>query len=321
MAHQFDVIALGELNPDLILSGFEAPGPVLGTEQAFEAETLSLGSSTAIACVLMQRLGLRMSMISLVGDDDYGRFCLDRLAQEGVDTKHVKVSDAVRTGVTISVSYAADRLLLTRFGTIAGFGAGDVPVSAFAQARHLHSGSFFIQSSLRPDLPDLFARARAQGLTTSLDLGWDPTGDWDSAGFRAVLPHCDVVLPNRSELRAVTGEDDLAAGIAALHAMGAGEIVVKCGAAGASHSRGGDLCHQPAMPLETVVDTTGAGDAFNAGYLRGWLAGLPPETALSLGNACGALTASATGGTGGLHDLTQARDMLRCNGVTFPDLT
>lgn len=305
MQRTIDVLAVGELNPDLILSGIAAEGPVLGTEQSFVDQTLTLGSSTAIACVLMQRLGLRTALAAKVGDDDYGRFCLGVLDAEGVDRSSVRVAGGESTGVTVSLSYARDRLLLTRYGTMTSFCVEDVDLSLVGRSRHLHSGSFFIQSSLRLGLPKLFKQAKNQGATTSLDLGWDPSGTWDVESLARVLPYTDVILPNRVELEAVTGTPSVEEGLERLHRMGAGEIALKLGAEGSLVSMAGERQVHTGYNI-TVADTTGAGDAFNAGYIRARLGGAAPRDRLRLANACGAATAGATGGIGGLPGIENA---------------
>ena len=304
------MLAIGELNPDLILSGFAVNEPVIGTEQLFTSQILTLGSSTAIACVLMQRLGLRTAMAALVGDDEHGRYCQQILTENSVDTQGVRRHAQLATGITISLSYPDDRMLLTRCGTMTTFGAADIAADLLTAARHLHVGSFFIQSGLRPDLPALFSAARARGQTTSLDLGWDPSETWDTAALAAVLPQTTVVFPNRVELAAVTGIDDLNLGLARLHQMGAGIIALKLGSAGAIWSTPLTNLRHSGFAVR-VVDTTGAGDAFNAGVLRRWLGGHVPADCLAFGNACGALTAQAAGGIGGLHNEAQALDFIR----------
>ena len=302
----FDVLAIGELNPDLILSGFAVDGPVLGTEQAFDSQTLTLGSSTAIACVLMQRLGLRTAMAGLVGDDDHGRYCRDVLVENRVDIQAVRTDPDLATGLTISLSYPTDRLLLTRYGTMTAFNAADIAPDLLTAARHLHVGSFFIQSALRPDLPDLFRAAQGRGQSTSLDLGWDPAETWDADVLSALLPHVSVVFPNRVELASVSRTDDIAKGLNRLHGMGARAIALKLGSEGAIWSTPQGIVRHSGFPVQ-VVDTTGAGDAFNAGFLRAWLDDGDPMACLVLGNACGALTAQKPGGIGGLQDLSQAK--------------
>lgn len=310
MDRPFDVLAIGELNPDLILSGIAADGPRLGVEQTFTDEVLTLGSSTAIACVLMQRLGLRTAFAGLVGQDDHGRFCISALAREGVDTAGVRISDSHATGITVSISYAHDRMLLTRAGTMAVFGPEDLDTGRFAQVRHIHVGSYFLQDGLRPALPVLFAEARAGGCTTSLDLGWDPSGRWDLDELSLLLPETDVIFPNAVELAHVTGEEDINHALDILHGRGAEEVALKLGGKGGVVStRSGRREAHPGFAIR-VVDTTGAGDAFNAGYLKARLSGEPLLERLALANACGAATAQASGGTGGLFALEDAERLL-----------
>lgn len=307
---RLDVVSIGELNPDLILHGIKAKAPVLGTEQAIEGYRLTLGSSTAIATVLMARLGLRTAMIARVGDDEYGRFCRETLEREGVDQVHVVTDPNVETGVTISLPYPEDRLLLTCYGAMESLTIDDVPWDTIADARHLHLGSFFIQRGIRGDLHEIFRRAQSLGLTTSLDTGWDPDTLWLQDDLRAVLAHTDVFLPNETELANITGTHDVDDGLARALALGPTEVVVKRGAWGASY-RGPDGRIDAHGLTITPVDTTGAGDAFNAGYITARLEGRSIPERLAFGNACGALAAMAIGGTGGLKTRAEAEALLR----------
>jgi len=307
---RLDVVSIGELNPDLILHGIKAKAPVLGTEQAIEGYRLTLGSSTAIATVLMARLGLRTAMIARVGDDEYGRFCRETLEREGVDQVHVVTDPNVETGVTISLPYPEDRLLLTCYGAMESLTIDDVPWDTIADARHLHLGSFFIQRGIRGDLHEIFRRAQSLGLTTSLDTGWDPDTLWLQDDLRAVLAHTDVFLPNETELANITGTHDVDDGLARALALGPTEVVVKRGAWGASY-RGPDGRIDAHGLTITPVDTTGAGDAFNAGYITARLEGRSIPERMAFGNACGASAAMAIGGTGGLMTRAEAEALLR----------
>ena len=312
-----DVLGIGELNPDRVLSGIAADGPVIGTEQAFAQEDMVLGSSTAIACVLMQRLGLKTALSASVGDDSAGAFCLEALRREGVDCDPVVIDPDQATGVTYSITYPTDRMLLTRLGTMGTFAADDVDQGWISRARHVHSGSFFILGALRPGLPGLFASAKAAGATTSVDFGWDITGTWDRDALASVLPHTDVVFPNQDELAAVTGCAETEDGIANLHRMGAREVVVKLGSEGSLVSVDGTIVRHAGFAVDPV-DTTGAGDALNAGYMFARLAGWPLEDRLRLGNACGAVTVSSVGGTGGLQTLDAVRALITAAGQSLP---
>jgi sugar/nucleoside kinase (ribokinase family) len=173
---------------------------------------------------------------------------------------------------------------------------------------HLHASSFFLQEGLRPGLPDLFARARRAGLTTSLDTGFDPSGRWDG-GLRETLRETDLFFPNEVELEALTGSTDPAEGLRRL-ANGRTCVAAKLGKNGAMTLDGEKAVHVPAYPVETV-DTTGAGDSFNAGFLHRWLAGAPLAECLRLGAACGALSTLGLGGTAAQPTLEEAEALVR----------
>ena len=301
---RFDVLAVGELNPDFILAGITADAPHLGVEQEFERHHLTLGSSTAITCVLMQRLGLNTAMSACVGDDDHGRFCRAALDEAGVDTAMVTVVPDVPTGLTVCLPYPHDRLLLTAKGTMTLNPALAITPDILRASRHLHVGSYFLQTGLRLVLADLFATARRLGLSTSLDTGWDPDERWLSEDLRAVLARTSCFFPNEVEFEKLTGTADPAVGGAALRALGVETVVLKRGARGAVAIGAEGLAEHVGYSVKPI-DTTGAGDAFNAGYLAAMFGGEPVAGRLAFGNACGALTVSAIGGTGGVASRDQ----------------
>jgi len=213
----------------------------------------------------------------------------------------------LKTGVTVSITHPADRALVTYLGAIRALTGADVPDAVMAGLDHLHVSSFFFQEGLRPDLPDLFARARRAGHTTSLDTGFDPSGRWDG-GLRATLRETDLFFPNQVELQALTGCADPAEGIRALD-NGRTRVVAKLGKDGAMALDGGRVVHVPAYPVE-AVDTTGAGDSFNAGFLHRSLQGAPLVECLRLGAACGALSTLGLGGTAAQPTLTEAEALV-----------
>ncbi len=298
------MVSVGELNPDLILSGLTAAAPVLGTEQEIGGHDLVLGSATALCTVALARLGLRTAMVARVGADEHGRFCVGRLRDEGVDVSGIVTDAAAATGLTVAVAYPRDRLLLTLPGTMRTLTAADVTPGQLDGARHLHVSSYFLQHGLQPGLPELLAAARARGLTTSLDTGWDPGGRWMTGALRAALAEVDVFLPNESELTELGGSADLRQAAAAVLALGVRRVAVKRGAAGATLYEGRGALTVPGF-VATPVDTTGAGDNFNGGFLFGMLAGWPAGRCLMLGNACGAMSVRVVGGVGGYAGLAE----------------
>jgi sugar/nucleoside kinase (ribokinase family) len=267
-----------------------------------------LGSATAIMAMGLARLGTPVAFVGRVGDDVWGRYCLEDMSSRGIDVSRVLRGGGLKTGVTVSITHPGDRALVTYLGAIAALVGADVTDAAMAGLDHLHVSSFFFQEGLRPDLPALFARARRAGLTTSLDTGFDPAERWDG-GLRETLRETDLFFPNEVELAALAGTADPEAGLRRLE-NGRTRVVAKLGPNGAMALDGARVVHVPAYPVETI-DTTGAGDSFNAGFLHRWLEGAPLVECLRLGAACGALSTRGLGGTAAQPTLAEADALVR----------
>lgn len=297
-----DVLVVGDLNPDLILRGDVTP--VFGqTEKFVDDASLVLGSSSGIFACGAARLGLRVTFAGKVGDDQFGRFVIQELAARQVDTTGIVVDSAIKTGLGLSLSKGDDRAMLTYLGSIAALRYEDINQELLAHARHLHIGSYFLLAGLQPDVPKLFQQAHALGLTISLDTNYDPTERWDS-GVRAALPHTDIFLPNEIELRHLAGQSEPEAALAILTEQ-TPLVVAKLGPQGAIARCGQALFQAEALPV-SVVETTGAGDSFDAGFIYGYLAGWDIERALRLGCVCGSLSTQAAGGTAAQPTLEEA---------------
>lgn len=304
MVARYDLLIVGELNVDVIVRG--AAMPRFGqAEQVVEDISLCAGSSAAIAAASAARMGLRVLFASRVGDDLFGRYMVSALQEAGVDTTGVRIDPALKTGATIVLSRGQDRAMLTYPGSIAAVGPADVNPAWYGVARHLHVASPFLLTGLRPALPDIMRRARAAGMSVSLDTNWDPDDRWD---VDEMLDAADVFLPNANEVRAITGRDDLEGAIAAL-AERIPLIVVKCGADGALAARGPERVKVPGYRVP-VIDTTGAGDTFDGGFLAAWLRGEPLRRCLELGCACAAGTITAAGGLNGQSTWDEALRMV-----------
>jgi sugar/nucleoside kinase (ribokinase family) len=227
---------------------------------------------------------------------------LDAMAERGIDVSGCQVDRSQPTGASVILTSGQDRAILTSVGTIGSLEIDDVPAELLARARHVHSGSFFLQERSRDRLPSFFEAARARGQTTSFDANWDPEERWDG-GIRDMLRAADVFFPNATEATRIAGIDNVEEATRELARIGAEGrshggplIVVKLGADGA-------LAHRCDGPIEFVgaltvdaVDTTGAGDSFDAGFLRAWLDGASTVDALRFGAVCGALSTLGFGG-------------------------
>jgi sugar/nucleoside kinase (ribokinase family) len=233
---------------------------------------------------------------------------LDALHARGINTAAVTVDPSRKTGLSVILTTPGDRAILTHMGAIDALTPSQVDAALFATTRHVHVTSYFLQHRLRPGLPVLLRQARAAGATVSLDTNWDPTEQWDD-GLADVLALTDVFLPNEQEAVAIARRNDLAAALAQLAAT-IPTVAVKLGAAGACCRRGETVVCDPGFPLD-VVDTTGAGDTFNAGFLYGMIHDWPIADALRLGCAAGALSTQAAGGVNAQPTLAAAQALIR----------
>jgi sugar/nucleoside kinase (ribokinase family) len=292
VASIFDVLVAGEINPDLVLAGDVEP--IFGqVEKLVDSAVLTIGSSSVIFACGAARLGLKVAFIGKCGDDLFGHFMLDEMQKRGVDTENVIVLPGQATGMCVILNRGGDRAILTHPGLIPELKAEEISDNLLRQARHLHVASYFLQTALQPDLPGLFERARSLGLTTSLDTNYDPSESW--RGFETLLGVTDVFLPNEAEACSLTGANT-ADQAAMLLSMQVGTLAVKLGARGALGVKKGEVIEVASIPVN-VVDTVGAGDSFDAGFLYGYLHGWPLRKTLRLAAICGALSTRAAGGT------------------------
>ncbi len=292
------ILVIGELNVDLIASGLTA-FPTLGQEVLADGLYAVMGSSSAICAAGMARLGAKVDFLGKVGIDYYGNFVVGELRRLGVGTDHVIRDNVMRTGVTISLTYPEDRALVTYLGCISHLHLEDINTSILRCYSHVHVGSYFLQRRLQSGLPELFRQAHRARLTVSLDTGHDPDERWGNGDLLALLEHVDIFLPNEEEARAIASAGDAGDTEVALRklAQHARLVVVKRGSSGALSLRGGQIVHSPAFQVN-AIDTTGAGDSFNAGFIYAHvIRELPLQEALRFANACGALSTTGYGGT------------------------
>src|SRR5215467_3710545 len=307
---RFDVTIAGELNLDLILYGLPEQ---LAPERELLADRmmLTLGSSSAIVAHNLAALGSRVGFQSRIGEDQLGQMALERLGQGGVDVSLVRrVSGAVTTGLTVILFHEAWRNILTYAGTISELSWDDLDLSYLADSRHFHFSSYYLQRALRPRVGELFQYLKSKGLTISLDTNDDPDDRW-KGGLQEVLRHVDVFLPNEREACKAAGTEDLEAAVAKLSGM-VPLVVVKLGRKGAMAQRGTERFVSPAREV-VAVDTVGAGDSFDAGFLSQYVRGADIHACLKSGNFAGAFSTTRPGGTEAFRDVAHRENFFRIN--------
>jgi ribokinase len=286
----FDVLVVGDANPDLVLRGDVRPrfGQV---EQLLTGADLVLGGSGSITAAGCARLGLRTAMLAAVGDDVFGRVVRSELAGRGVTLLEAE-SRGAPTGLSVILTPEGGegRAILTLLGTIPLLRPADIGDDLLGRTRHVHVSSLYLQQELADGLAGVFERAHRLGVTTSLDTNWDPSEKWSS--IAEILARTDVFLPNAAELLAITGASTPEEAARSLGTT----VVMKDGERGARAWWDGGECAAAGLAVE-VVDTIGAGDSFNAGFLAARLGGRSIEESVRWAAVAGSLSTRAAGGT------------------------
>ena len=305
---RFDITIAGELNLDLILYGLPEQLPP-ERELLADRMMLTLGSSSAIVAHNLAALGSRVGFQSRIGDDPLGQIAIERLQQSGVDVSQVRrLPGSTTTGLTVILHHEAWRNILTYSGTIAETCWDDLDLNYLGDSRHFHFSSYYLQRGLRPRLGELFQSLKSKGLTISLDTNDDPDDRWEG-GLHEVLRYVDVFLPNEREARKAAGTEDLETAIQKLSKL-VPLVVVKVGRKGAIAQRGGERFASPAQAV-VAVDTVGAGDSFDAGFLHEYVKGSELPTCLASGNRAGALSTTRPGGTEAFRDAAHRENFFR----------
>lgn len=291
---EFDVIVVGELNVDLILNQLES-FPETGKEKLADAMTLTLGSSSAIFASNLSSLGMKVAFIGKIGNDIFGRFCKEQLEAKGVDTSMIFIDKELKTGATVVLNFGEDRAMVTHQGAMKYLSVDDITNEMLSRASHLHFSSYFLQPGFKNDLDILFNAARKSGLTTSLDIQWDPAERWDF-DYKRVLPLVHIFLPNETELLNLTKQNSVDDAIKIISDYG-NIIVVKKGKEGSLMSYNNKVITCKPFLNDQVIDAIGAGDSFNAGFIFRYMQGRRPEDCQQLANLLGAISTTKPGGT------------------------
>jgi sugar/nucleoside kinase (ribokinase family) len=296
----FDVALVADLCADMLFRGDARP--VYGqVEQFVDDYEIELGGSAAIFASQFTRLGGRVALYGVVGEDVLGRFVRERVASLGISAQYLHTTSHSKTPVGLGLIAHDDRAMLTHVGCWREITLDAVRRSnVLTAARHLHIAGYFLLQELQPHWPTLLSTLKASGVTVSLDTNWAPLGDWHSV--RAVLPYVDVFLPNEGEALHISGKHDVDAAGEWLAGI-TGQTVIKCGAQGAVAFTRDQRQQFPVPPalLENlqIVDTTGAGDNFDAGFVLAWLRGAALADCVALGMKCATASLAAIGGIEG----------------------
>jgi sugar/nucleoside kinase (ribokinase family) len=302
------LIAAGEFFFDLIFHHLPRL-PRLGEELKTENFALALGGGAVTTALTVARLGRPVELAGVVGDTVLDKFALAALRRGRVNTRSVRCEKGSMGAITVAVSLPRDRYFLTYMGANSALERHllSAPLRRrFARARHIHFG-------LSPERWEPFVRLvaslRRRGVSTSWDLGWNPRQARQPA-FRRLCRLLAVAFYNRDEALRYSGASTPKAALARLAQPGQC-VVIKLGAGGAlAVGRDGRLRRAPAYKVR-AIETTGAGDAFDGGFLHAWMAGAELAECLRAGNICGALSTRVPGGSAGTPTRVELARLLR----------
>lgn len=300
---KFDVAVVGEINADLILNGNVVPafGQV---EQIVDSADLVMGSSAVIFACGAAKLGLKTAFLGKVGGDLFGKFMLDSMQKRGIDISGVTSDSETGTGLSVILATEGDRAILTYPGCIPDLRYEDIDFPLLANCQHMHLSSFFLLDQLHPDIPRLFRRGKEMGLSISLDTNYDPADRWNGELDNA-LDYVDILLPNETEAKAISGEKTINEALDFLSNR-VDLVVVKLGEDGAiAICKNQTEIRQIAARVD-VVDTVGAGDSFDAGFIFGYINNWALEETIRFAVACGSLSTLKPGGTAGQATVSDA---------------
>lgn len=283
------IVAIGDVNVDLIASVEDLPkrGRQVITND-FQIHGGGCAANFAFACA---KLGAEVKLFGKVGDDLFGRYVLAMLENNGVDVSNVLLSDE-KTGATVAIVQGAERSFITYRGTNATFSISDMNFEEL-RADLAHLSSFFLLEALQRDYGEIVSSVDS---LVSFDPGWDPFG-WHPEKLRqlrGILPNIDIFFPNLDEARRITGKRGPQQLIAELLDLGVKTIALKMGKKGSMVSDGKTTTRVAAFDVN-AVDTTGAGDVFDAGFVVAYLSGKDLSECAMFANATAALSIGGIG--------------------------
>ena len=306
----YDVISAGLLLTDVLAQPLRTlPEP--GRLSLVDRIKLHTGGCALNTGIALARLGARVGLVGLVGEDGFGDYVLQSIQREGADPVGVqRVQTAGTSATVVLVNPEGERSFIHSLGANALFSPEHIDLGLVSQTKIFHVGSVGLLPALDGQpMADVLRQARARGAVTSLDTVWDPFGRWLEI-VEPCLPHVDIFLPALHEARMITGLDKPDEIARFFLDRGARVVAVKMGANGCYVADGEQSFHVPGYEVD-VVDTTGAGDSFVAGFLVGWLQGWPLEEIARFANAVGALCVTAVGATAGVRSFDETLRFMR----------
>lgn len=306
-----DISCVGIITADTLVKPVDAL-PERGLLSKVENIQLSVGGCAANAAIDLAKLGVSASICAKIGRDSFGRFVSEEIRRANVGAAGLKESATAQTSASVvAVGSDGERSVMHCFGANAEFCLDDIDIEQLAESKILFvSGAFLMPALDGRDTATLLKKARERGVLCCLDTAWDPAGKW-MATLGQCMPQLDWFMPSYEEAAKLSGEEAPERMAARFHKLGAANVVIKLGGDGCYVStQGGERFHAPAYQGIAVVDTSGAGDSFCAGFLAGLAQGWAISKCARFANAVGAHCVMALGTTAGIRKMAETLDFM-----------
>ncbi|HEY5586383.1 MAG TPA: carbohydrate kinase family protein [Ruminiclostridium sp.] len=308
MQRKYDVITALDICVDFIVQCGNIEPEFGQKEKLIQDYDIEMGGSTCIFACQASKLTLKTAGIGVVGDDTFGRVVMDKFYKSGMNIDKIRTDKNIKTAVGVALCKEdGDRAILTYIGTIDAVHPQDITEEIISNAKHLHIGSFYLMNKLRGNYIEILQLAKKHNVTVSLDTNWDPEEKWDG-GIWDILPYVDIFLPNENEAKAITKKNSIEEAIEVLSKI-VPVIALKMGKHGAVAYVEGKTYKGSPIDVK-VVDTVGAGDSFDAGFVYGYIKGHSIEECLQIGCICGSYNAAQSGGIKGQPKLNELLKVL-----------
>lgn len=309
-----DVVVFGLLVADILGRPVDLKRlPKQGSLQLIETISFSTGGNAANVGVALTKLGMNVGVIGKLGNDVWGRLIVESLAKQGIDCTHISLDKTSQTSATIvAVDAGGERSFLHTPGATRDLRSDDLlsRMKYISKARLLVVGYLGLLPQMENEFPEIFQKVKEQTDTlVALDTAGIPRRDRKLV--KAFLPYTDFFIPSFNEARALTGYQTTRDIMNFFRDCGAANVFgLKLGKKGCIVADRENEFRVPGFPVKAVVDATGAGDSFYAGFLAAWLHGLDTYHAAEFGNMVGACCVSAIGATTGIRSFEETQELI-----------
>lgn len=287
--------------------------PAKGLLSQVDAIELYSGGNAMTAAVNMRKMGVDSAIVGKVGDDMFGRFLEEKMADMGVNTKGLKKDDKTQTSVSVVLSASdGERTFLHCVGTNGTFSIDDVDWDVISEADYVFvTGTYLMNTFDGQQTADFLKKCQEMGKTTLLDVCWDAKDRWASV-LDPAMPYIDIFMPSIDEAVKISGETEPEKIADVFFAKGVKKVVIKLGKHGA-YLRENAQANSVVVPTYSkikAVDTTGAGDSFCSGFITGLVKGLSFEECGLFANAVGTHCVMEKGATTGIKSYEEIRKFM-----------